>query len=135
MNKILTALVLAVVMSGNAHAGVNHLFCSNDSGLAYGYEFESNQRLLILYYYSYNTDLIETEIVEAEWLPKTIYIAQHANFTYKRNFRINREDLTIEKETNSYYKNWGKCELISDTPMLVEKVREYSHQEKKNNKF
>ena len=100
INKILIALVLAVVMSGNAYAGVNHLFCSNDKvygAQAYGYVIESNERYNSLYYYQSSSDEIAKRSFSTEWSSKYIYFTQDSNGKRDGQFNINREDLTINK--------------------------------------
>jgi hypothetical protein len=132
MNKLLIALVLAVVMSGNAYAGVNHLFCSNDKvygAQAYGYVIESNEQSNSLYYYQSSTDKIAKKNVYTQWSPK--YITFGIN-----GFSINREDLTMYMKGNGLGSNlWGQCELIADEGLLKSKVEKFYSQKQNNNKF
>ena len=143
MNKILIALVLAVVMSGNAYARVNHLFCLSEYGyLAYGYVIESNERYNSLYYYQSSSDEIAKRSFSTEWSSKYIHFTQDSNGKRDGIFNINREDLTINKrklfyDTSSHnpYVAWGKCELIADEGMLKSKVAKFYSQKQNNNKF
>ena len=168
MNKILIALVLAVVMSagvygyigydylrnienlpnqnkdalgiGNAHAGVIHLFCSNDYGTVYGYAIESNQQSNSLIYYNSKTDGIDTKEIITEWSDKYITFYQRTNNSNAEDglFRISRENLDMVMKPGSNYLRfdpWGQCELLDGETMLYAKVRKFLKQKQKNNKF
>ena len=141
MNKILIALVLAVVMSGNAYAERFHLFCSNDYGdKGWGYAIDSNLSMGDLIYYNSATDKIDVkENANIEWSPKYIFFNQSTNTKFDGRFRINREDLRMYRSNRAgilpEFRDWGKCELLDGGANLYAKVRKFYLQKQKNNKF
>ena len=141
MNKILIALVLAIVMSGNAYAELSHLFCSDESGKGWGYAIDSNKPSNPLLYYNSQTDRIDSTTIIIEWSAKYIAFIQSTNNKFDGYFRINRENLDMQRSYDKNYptfEDWGKCELIVNDGKLHRlwaKVKKFHLQKQNNNKF
>ena len=137
MNKILIALVLAVVMSGSVFADVLLFYC--DSEFNYGYyinKSEDNTSSETGYVYGYHKgmDKIEGRRFSPEW---SIDYVTGWNPEIGRGFRINRKTLIIEYQ-NKFEKTYithGQCSLIDNWENWIEHIENKRAEKTKGNKF
>ena len=146
MNKILIALVLTVVMSGNVYSDITlpnsngegdwvHFYCDSEWNESYSFDRKLlyNPRAL-KYYELLERIIIRDDVINAfQWLPSYLQWSHPE----RGNFRINRKTLKLEYKSsgNSYYKINSQCYLIDNFQDLKKLVKENYFKKIKGNKF
>ena len=130
MNKILIALVLAVVMSGNVLAYELNIYCDND--LNRGYTFNKSDGLTAMLIFHTPSDSIKEPHIRVTWSDD--YVSWKGADGY---FRINRKTVQLEykKNTNGTYYFYGQCSLEDSIYDVKKLILKKQAEKTKGNKF
>ena len=127
MNKILIALVLAVVMSGNVYSKV-YIHCSFEEDIGFIIDVKGNDSSFIhregesekFSKRNFNTLKVEPNFIEF-----SLY--------YQDWYKIDRKTLVISKGLP--YRWYGDCSLAKNKPDLFNILRKKYNKKTKGNKF
>ena len=123
MNKILIALVLAVVMSGNAYAQDLYIYCNNNWNE--GYSFHKGKGFS--YKYRFGTEeFVDSWVISIDWSP---------DYVKWNGLRVNRQTLNLERYFEGKYIFHGECSLVSDEHSLKRIIKNKRLEKTKLNKF
>jgi opacity protein-like surface antigen len=131
MNKILIAIVLAVVMSGNAYAQDLYIYCKNswnegyslskdDTSHSYRYSFGSQEKIIPM-------------PISISWSSSDVKFSRSGS-----GYRINRKTLSLEALNYNPRKEYvfhSQCDLVDSKNDLIKIIENKRAEKTKGNKF
>ncbi|MDA8852041.1 hypothetical protein N9I63_01465 [Hyphomicrobiales bacterium] len=135
MNKLLIALVLAVVMSGNVFADKLYIYCDNDSNMGYEFDRSNPKAYARSYSYSSKTDNIDYTSFSENWSTDNVWWEKIYGISGR--FSINRKSLrlTFQMNGSQLISDEGQCSIIDSKDELMKIIKKKLDEKTKGNKF